>query len=565
MYQYTPREEMQSILDLADFPENGRAEIAYQRFVYDGQGVIYIEENEILLGVVSIGDLERYYASGNNRLEINQHFSFAGQIEEEKATAFFERVRTFFEFPVVNAHGRLEGVMKRDVRYDIRQDQIASLVISKYLKKQWHKRELDRFLTDTRARVVLYYADVTGVLREIVSNRRLDSREKKEETFWKDLSKSQWDRFLGEADAVMSLKKEFGNFHTEMRKGVSEIVDMEGEFFHCKEGSRITWDNPKNPEGRIIFYGPCIVVGAYCRDEQTIASCLQRMLNLQTDLSLQVVNRGLFNVVNFFSRMMTDELSEKDIVVIFVEKGWLTEDISSKCVYVGDLTSTYLSVENLENNILDNSDHCNYKVNERLAERIFCDLEEHKLFEGKDLTDEKTQIQNYYIGSEIMSEVLLYMERNNLQKEMDSGIKGAMALLADPFTDRHKRAVEAALQEVDILYLFLSEDSNLKHTLEERMQIAKEVLEDWGNRVVVAPAGKYLYTKKISRGIRKQRFCDDDMEFDCDIFGEVFGGIMGISYRFVMSELDNPVERKYLDTCMDVLPRFGIKVEEILF
>lgn len=363
----------------------------------------------------------------------------------------------------------------------------------------------------------------------------------------------------------MSLKKEFGNFHTEMRKGVSEIVDMEGEFFHCKEGSRITWDNPKNPEGRIIFYGPCIVVGAYCRDEQTIASCLQRMLNLQTDVSLQVVNRGLFNVVNFFSRMMTDELSEKDIVVIFVEKGWLTEDISSKCVYVGELTSTYLSVENLENNILDNSDHCNYRVNERLAERIFCDLEEHKLFEENNLTDEKAQIQNYYIGSEIMSEVLLYMERNNLQKEMDSSIKGAMALLADPFTDRHKRAVEVALQEVDILYLFLSEDSNLKHTLEERMQIAKEVLGDWGNRVVVVPAGKYLYTKKISRGIRKQRFCDEDMEYDCDIFGEIFGRFMGISYRFVMSELDNPVERKYRDICMDVLPRFGIKVEEVLF
>lgn len=563
MYQFISREEMRSILDIAGFSEDDRAEIAYQCFVKDRQEAVYVEKDGILFGMVSIGDLERYYAGGKETLEINSHFSYADRIDEEKATAFFERFRTFFEFPVVNASGRLEGVLTKEIRREIRQDQIASLVVARYLKEQWHRRELNRFLTNTKARVVLYYADEAAVLGGLTDRRKPGSGAEKEEIYWKGLSKSQWDRFLGEPGAVTSLQKEFGSFHTEMKKGVSEIVDMEGEFYHCAGGTRFTEGNPAEPDSRILFYGPCAVVGAYTKDGQTIESYLQRMLNARTALEIQVVNRGLFNMTNFFSRMMTDGLCEKDIAIVYAGKGWLTEEILRKCAYAGSLTSTFLSVEDLEDNILDSPDHCNHKVNERLARQVFHDLEAHGLFETKALSDEKERIQDYYVGSEIMSEVLLYMERNGLLKEDTAGIKGAMALLADPFLDRHRRAVEIALQKVDTLYIFISEDSNLKHTLQERMQMAKEALGELGDHVAVVPAGKYLYTKKISRGIRKQRFCDADMEYDCDVFGEVFGRFMGIRYRFVMSELDNPVERKYMDICRDILPRFGIEVEEL--
>lgn len=562
MYQYIPREELRSVLDISDFPESGRAEIAYRCFVNDNQEALYIEENGVLLGMVSIGDLERYYGDKKERLEINSRFAHADRIDENKAAAFFESFKTFFEFPVVNDSGRLEGVLRREPRYDIRQDQLSSLVVSKYLRERWHRRELSRFLKNTKARVVLYYTEEAAVLRGL-ADRRAGLERDGEEGFWKGLSKEAWTDFLGEPDAAETLKKEFGNFHTEMVKGVSEVVDMAGEFYHCTGGNRVTTGNPENPEWRVVFYGPCTVVGAYGRDGQTIASCLQGIMNLRTDLRIQVVNRGLFNMTNLFSRMMTDELSGKDIAVIYVEKGWLTEEICGKCAYVGSLTDTFLSIENLENYILDSPEHCNYKVNQRLAERIYSDLEERRLLETKALSGRTKRIQDYYIGSEIMSEVLRYMERYGLLREAAAGARGAMTLFADPFTDRHRRAVEAALQRVDALYLFLSEDSNLTYTLEERIRMAKEALGDLGKRITVVPAGKYLFTKKISRGIRKQRFCDADMEYDCDVFGELFGGFLGIKYRFVMSEMDNPVERSYRDICMDILPRFGVAVEEL--
>jgi len=564
MYQFVPREELRSVLDIADFTENDRAEIAYQCFVNDNQEAMYIEENGVLLGMVSIGDLERYYADRRNKLEINCRFFYTDKIEEEKAAAFFEKFKSFFEFPVVNDCGQLEGVLKREIRYDIRQDQIASLVVSRYLKDQWHRKELNRFLTNTKAKVVLYYMEEAVILRELAGKRKSDFGEERKEIYWKGLSINQWSDFLGEPDVVTTLKKEFGNFHTELIKGVSEIVNMKGEFYHCVDGSRFTLGNPEKPERYILFYGACTVAGAYCRDEQTIESCFQRMLNSQIKSRIQVINRGLFNMTNFFSRMMTDELSEKDIVVIYVEKRWLTEEMLRKCVYIGNLTDAFLRVENLQNNILDSPEHCNYKVNEYLAEQIFRDFEKHKLFDIMGGLSHKTkQIQDYYIGSEIMSEVLRYMEHNNLIKENDTHIKGAMTLLADPFTDRHRRAVKTALKKVDMLYLFISEDSNLSFSLEQRIQMVKEALRDLEDNIIVIPAGKYLYTKKISRGIRKQRFCDDDMEFDCDIFGELFGRFMGIKCRFMLSELDNPVERKYMDTCISILPRFGVEVEEI--
>lgn len=74
MYQYIPRKDLQSVIDIADFPESDRAQIAYRYFVHDAQEVLYIEENNTLLGVVSIGDLERYYAGGRETLEINRRF-----------------------------------------------------------------------------------------------------------------------------------------------------------------------------------------------------------------------------------------------------------------------------------------------------------------------------------------------------------------------------------------------------------------------------------------------------------------------------------------------------------
>ncbi|MCM1047745.1 MAG: hypothetical protein NC433_04895 [Clostridiales bacterium] len=564
MYQFIPRQEMQSVLDIADFQEDNRAEIAYQSFVNDNQEAMYIEKDGILLGVVSIGDLERYYGNGKDKLEINSHFSYADKIDEEKAETFFSRLKTFFEFPVVNDCGRLEGVMTRDMRYDIRKDQIASLVVSRYLKEQWHKHELNRFVTNTKARVVLYYTEESVIMNEIAGRKRNGICTDEEEIFWKGLSEKQWDEFLGESGVVMNLKKEFGNFHTHRIKGVSGFVDIKGEFYNSVDGNRITIGNPEMPDSHIVFYGPCTIAGAYGKDGETIESYLQRMVNMRAETQIQVINKGLFNMENFFSRMMTDKLCEKDIAVIYVDKRWLSEEITGKCAYVGNLTDTFLQVENLENCILDVPDHCNYKVNQHLAERIYHDLEEHKLFDTTGLSDKAEQIQDYYIGSEIMSEVLLYMERNDLIKEDASTITGgAITLLADPFTDRHRLAVEAALQKVDKLYLFISEDSNLKYTLEERIQMVKESLQDLEDRVVVVPAGKYLYTKKITRGIRKQRFCDDDMEYDCDIFGEIYGRFMGIKYRFIIKELDNPVEQKYMNLCISILHQFGITVTNI--
>lgn len=566
MYQFISREELQSVLDIADFPEGSRAEIAYQHFVNDRQEAIYIEENGALAGMVSIGDLERYYSDRKDRLEINCNFSYTGMIDEEKASEFFSKHKTFFEFPVINDCGQLKGIMKRELRYDIRQDQIASLVVSKYLREQWHRRELNRFLAHTKARVVLYYAEEAAIRRKIDGRKRYDVSGNGEEIYWKGLTERQWNEFLGETDIVIDLKKEFGNFHTELVKGVSEIVDMEGEFYHCADGSRITPGNPDYPDRRILFYGPCTVAGAYCRDEETIEACFQRMVNRRSDSKVQVINRGLFNVTNFFSRMMTDQLSEKDIAVIYVEKRWLTEEISGKCAYVGSLTDAFLRVEDLENNILDSPDHCNYRVNKCLAEQMYHDFEEQELFDAAGVSGEAERIQDYYIGSEIMSEALRYMERNGLLKDAKgdaAGERGAMTLLADPFTERHRRAVERALMKVDRLYLFISEDSNLQFTLEQRILAARETLQDLEDRVMVIPAGKYLYTKKISRGIRKQKFCDEDMEYDCDIFGEIFGRFMGIRYRFVVSELDNPVEQRYRDICFRILPRFGITVEEL--
>lgn len=44
---------------------------------------------------------------------------------------------------------------------------------------------------------------------------------------------------------------------------------------------------------------------------------------------------------------------------------------------------------------------------------------------------------------------------------------------------------------------------------------------------------------------------------------EILGGFMGIRYRFLVSEFHNLVEQKYMDICINILPQFGITVEEL--
>ncbi len=88
-------------------------EIFYQHFMNHMDEVCYIlEPDGKLYGVVSRGDLYRYYENKDKKLKINTNlYSVPSQDEFDLAERFFQKVKTIHEVPFV-VQGYFKGVIR---------------------------------------------------------------------------------------------------------------------------------------------------------------------------------------------------------------------------------------------------------------------------------------------------------------------------------------------------------------------------------------------------------------------------------------------------------------------
>ena len=82
--------------------------IIHEHFLKFEDEVCYVmDENDKLIGIVSIGDLYRFYR-GDKDTVINKKFSYISEIDYERAREIFDKIRTIHEVPIVR-EGRLIG------------------------------------------------------------------------------------------------------------------------------------------------------------------------------------------------------------------------------------------------------------------------------------------------------------------------------------------------------------------------------------------------------------------------------------------------------------------------
>ncbi|MDE6054404.1 MAG: hypothetical protein K2G55_11720, partial [Lachnospiraceae bacterium] len=448
---------------------------------YDDE-VLYLLSDGKMAGVLSIGDLERYYVrgGGQNELTINIDYTSATEIDVKAAEVFFERIETINEMPVVTNSKELIGVIRKEKSRQTRRMQRDSLMEAKYRISEWQRNKLIRFINHTKAKVFLYHEDSSAIREYLGDNGKIILKKRREwagEKYWKGLSDEEWVRFLGEAEQdpkiVDVMRTDFGSCVPSIRKGVVFYNDLESRFCNCKDGYRITSNNPSNATRRVILYGACTVAGGYCKDDKTIASYLQRYLSDNGYTFWKVLNKGICNSVKFFSRMFTEELSENDIVVIWIPQRWLPDDNIDKCVYQGNLTKVFLEISPLIDNILDSFRHCNYKVNQKLAEQIYKDICASKLLDSPMQPDMPERQQDYYIDWDIYIYFRDYFEQNDLHKEDDCVKTGAFVITCDSFTQAHRIWIEEALKYCNKFNLFISEDPKFHIFLDDRLRIAE--------------------------------------------------------------------------------------------
>ncbi len=557
------------ISDIADFPDFTYT--LYQFFIKNANEVAYFVKDGYMYGILSIGDLERYYRKHAKELVINREFTYLNTIDYKEATDFFNRIKTVCEIPVVSETNVLVGVISRAKDEGVRKQQKISLRNARvlYYKRQWHKKELARFVNSTKASVFLYCHDIEAAKNALgeegkaVLERRLAGRN---EHNWKGLSDEEWEKYWGEEyeDGIVDqLRAEQGRCIPVLNKGIPVYKDMESRFFNCKNGFRVTAGNPPLTERKIVLYGSCPVAGGYCKDDETIASCLQKYLNDNGYLSWTVWNKGLCSPEYFCSRMFTDELSENDIVIIWLLKEWMSLRDINRDVFSGELTEVFLNFPSLIDNVLDCCEHCNYKVNNKIAERLYEDIHRTGSLDSDKKSGTPQRLQDYYIDWYIYEYFMDYFSHYDLIKEAKEVKTGAFVMFCNPFARESRYLIEEALKSVDKLYLFIVEDAKLEFHIDDRLRMAREGVRDLLSRITVIPAGKYIFPNKLSRSIRKGKADKDLMEWDCKIWGEVVAEQLGIQYRFIAKGTDDPGMKEYNATLQRVLPCYGVEVIEV--
>lgn len=556
---------MDSIYEAKDISRLPR--IAFSHFMNYEDEILYILNEDKMAGVFSIGDLERYYNADSCQIKINSQYFFVNTVDFEEAERYFERSVTINELPVVTKNNELLGVIRKNKEDALRKKQRYSLRCAR--ANCWNRKEIERFITHTKAKVILYTFSNEKVMSHWNDDTMqiLKRRRENNVSDWKGLSDKEWKNFWQdeyEDNLVMKMKAESEECKYIVKNGKVFFEDKEGECYSYEGGYRVTRNNPSGADRRIICYGPCIIFGAYCKDNQTIEYYLQNYLNENHYQEWMVVNRGICGQENCYNQIFMEKLSENDIVVLWGECEWLPVKPTKQVILCRDIAEVFVSIPSLINYIVDGSIHCNYVVNQKIAETIFQDICMTGVLDSSKKRKAAEQIQDYYISWSVREYFEEYFSTYRLYREPENTVVGAIVMNCNPFTKGHRYLIEKAIEKVDKLYVFVVEEDCSYFKFSDRMKMVEEGIADLKN-IHVIPSGQYILSKDtFAQYFEKEQVeIVDSMDYDVFIFGEIVASELGIRYRFVGEEPFDVVTREYNETMKRILPDFGVTVIEI--
>ena len=344
------------------------------------------------------------------------------------------------------------------------------------------------------------------------------------------------------------MNKFYVNILEQNDEDVNHLKDQESEVFNVFDGMRNTTDHINNPVGDIHMFGPCLTVGMYVEDKNTIESFFQRRLN-KDNIKMNTYNHGSFN--STIGQMVT--LEETDIykgdTIIYFNLYYDIPEIKNISL------TTALEKNDIKPEWFVNSTiHVNHKINEIYANEIYDNVKD-SLVEEKDrvLVSKYNNIKSKYYLKKYLSNI-------DINKK-----NGAIVMNCNPFTLGHKYLIETAAKEVDNLIIFvLSEDESL-FRFNERFAMVLEGTQDIPN-VRVVPTEDFIVSKKtfpeyFTKAVDDN--IDDNIEKDINSFTDNIASELNIKYRFVGTEPLDEVTGKYNELLKEILPNKGIELIEL--
>lgn len=356
------------------------------------------------------------------------------------------------------------------------------------------------------------------------------------------------------------------------------LCDFRGQHYNVVNGKRVTTNQPVEYDCTIYIFGPCTIRGALVADCCTIASYLQKTINVDPNQKIRVENCGvgggsdLYNDLKYIANI---SFNSNDVIIIFEEIEGIRALCEARGIIWHETSSIFDRPHNYGQWFLDRPVHCNYKANWAIAQRMFYEVVENRKAHSFERTDwqevpegrsdfESVNNKVFHYNKDLMQ----YMEYlDSIKADLHGKCRiGSVVVNCNPFTLGHRYLIEKAIEQVDFLYVFVVEEDKSMFSYKDRFKLVQEGTNDLSNIKVISSgiimASKLTFPEYFNR--TAQPTVKINASKDIQVFAQHVAPYLDIHIRFVGDEPFDFITNQYNKQLKELLPLYGIELVEIL-
>lgn len=154
---------------------------------------------------------------------------------------------------------------------------------------------------------------------------------------------------------------------------------------------------------------------------------------------------------------------------------------------------------------------------------------------------------------------------NYLKSLCVEGNNAAIVMNANPFTIGHRYLVEQAAKQADNLYIVVVKEDRSLFSYQEREAMIRKGVEDIDN-VTVCKGSDYAISGITFPSYflkQEQEATDSQIAIDTDLFANYIAPCLSVKKRFVGTEPEDGLTRRYNELMKNILPKHNIELVEV--
>ncbi|MCI8494285.1 MAG: adenylyltransferase/cytidyltransferase family protein [Lachnospiraceae bacterium] len=345
--------------------------------------------------------------------------------------------------------------------------------------------------------------------------------------------------------------------------GTRHLEDCQGTYLNIVNGHRLTVGQPSKFKRVIYLVGGCITLGIGNRDEGTIASQLQKLLNENAEGEEIIVE----NYGHALKRTDVDHEIISILSSLPLRSGDMVIDLGGPEVHNSELDIRPYKYGEL----FWDGGHLTETATMLVAKGIFDNLKENDFYreylQAKQKNDRKIN-SDYGLNSEQLLKLEDY--KKDLSEFRNHNLAqfhniGSIVMNCNPFTKGHRYLIEESAKKCDCLIVFVVQEDKSHFPFSERFALVKKGCADLKN-VYVIGSGKFIISSLTFESYFNKKSLQDrviDCSDDVTLFVNEIVPALDIKVRFVGTEPIDTVTNQYNRTLERMLTLYGIDFIEI--